>query len=40
MTWVSDKAAYVVSGPAERARLERVSKAIYDQVEKAGWRKS
>jgi anti-sigma factor RsiW len=40
VTWVSDKAAYVVSGPAERARLEQVSKAIYDQVDKDGWRKS
>ena len=40
VTWVSDKAAYVVSGPAERARLEQVTKAIYDQVNKDGWKKS
>ena len=40
VTWVSDKAAYVVSGPSERARLEQVSKAIYDQVDKGGWKKS
>lgn len=40
VTWVSDKAAYVVSGPAERTRLEQVSKAIYDQVDKDGWKKS
>jgi anti-sigma factor RsiW len=40
MTWVSDKAAYVVSGPAERARLEQISKAIYDQIDTNGWKKS
>jgi anti-sigma factor RsiW len=40
VTWVSDKAAYGVSGPSERARLEQVSKAIYDQVDKGGWKKS
>jgi anti-sigma factor RsiW len=40
VTWVSEKAAYVVSGPAERARLEQVTKAIYDQVNKDGWKKS
>jgi anti-sigma factor RsiW len=40
VTWVSDKAAYVVSGPAERARLEQVSKAIYDQMDKSDWKKS
>ena len=40
VTWVSDKAAYVVSGPADRGRLEQVSKAIYDQIDKDGWKKS
>jgi anti-sigma factor RsiW len=40
VTWVDDSAAFVVSGPAERARLEQVSKAIYDQVDKNGWKKS
>ena len=38
--WVDDKRAYVVSGPAERERLEQVSKTIYDQVDKGGARKS
>jgi anti-sigma factor RsiW len=32
--WVDDKVAYVVSGPAEREKLEVVSKAIYDQIDK------
>jgi anti-sigma factor RsiW len=32
--WVDDKVAYVVSGPAEREKLETVSKAIYDQIDK------
>ncbi|HXD45487.1 MAG TPA: anti-sigma factor [Pseudolabrys sp.] len=40
VTWVSDKAAYVVSGPSERDRLEQVSKAIYDQIDSDGWKKS
>jgi anti-sigma factor RsiW len=38
--WVDDKVAYVVSGPAERDRLEKVSKTIYDQVDRSGARKS
>jgi anti-sigma factor RsiW len=38
--WGDDKIAYVVSGPADRDRLERVSKTIYDQMEKSGARKS
>jgi anti-sigma factor RsiW len=32
-SWVDDKAAFVVSGPADRDRLEQVSKAIYEQVD-------
>jgi hypothetical protein len=40
VTWVADNAAYVVSGPDERARLEQVSKAIYDQIDKGDWKKS
>jgi anti-sigma factor RsiW len=32
--WVDDKHGYVVSGPAERTRLERISKMIYEQVDK------
>lgn len=38
--WVDDKVAYVVSGPAEREKLEAVSKAIYDQLDKGGTKKS
>jgi anti-sigma factor RsiW len=38
--WVDDKHAYVVSGPAERERLEKVSKSIYDQVDRSDSRKS
>jgi hypothetical protein len=37
---VDDKVAYVVSGPAEREKLEAVSKAIYDQLDKSGTKKS
>ncbi len=38
--WVDDKRAFVVSGPAERAKLERVSKLVYEQVDKGGAQKS
>lgn len=38
--WVEDKVAYVVSGPAEREKLENVSKAIWEQVDRAGVKKS
>lgn len=38
--WVDDKHGYVVSGPAERARLEQVSKTVYEQVDKSGAKKS
>lgn len=34
--WVDNKVAYVVSGPADRERLETVTKAIYEQVDKTG----
>src|SRR5215475_4502937 len=37
--WVDDKIAYVVSGPADRARLENVTKAIYEQVDKSAAKK-
>jgi anti-sigma factor RsiW len=37
--WVDDKIAYVVSGPADRERLENVTKAIYEQVDKSAARK-
>ena len=38
--WVDDKHAFVVSGPAERAKLERISKLVYEQVDKGGAKKS
>ncbi len=38
--WVDDNLAYVVSGPAERARLESVARAVFDQVDKAPAKKS
>ena len=38
--WVDDKIAYVVSGPADRDRLEAVTKAVYEQLDKTGSRKS
>jgi anti-sigma factor RsiW len=38
--WVDDKVAYVVSGPADRDRLEKITKAVWDQVDKAAPRKS
>jgi anti-sigma factor RsiW len=39
-TWVDDKVGYVVSGPDDRERLEKVTKAIYEQVDKSGAKKS
>ncbi|HEY6023571.1 MAG TPA: anti-sigma factor [Pseudolabrys sp.] len=38
--WVDDNIAYVVSGPADRDRLETVTKAAYEQIEKTGAKKS
>jgi anti-sigma factor RsiW len=38
--WVDDKVAYVVSGPADRDRLEMVTKSVYEQVDKTGAKKS
>jgi anti-sigma factor RsiW len=38
--WVDDKHAYVVSGPADRDQLEKVTKSVYEQVDKSGGRKS
>jgi anti-sigma factor RsiW len=38
--WVDDKVAYAVSGPANRDRLEKVAKTVYEQVDKASARKS
>jgi len=38
--WVDDKIAYVVSGPADRERLETVTKAAYEQIDKSAAKKS
>ena len=38
--WVDDKVAYVVSGPADREKLEAVTKTVWEQVDKSGGRKS
>jgi anti-sigma factor RsiW len=38
--WVDDKVAYVVSGPANRDALEKVTKSVYEQVDKTGMKKS
>ncbi len=38
--WVDNKVAYVVSGPADRDRLETITKTVYEQVDKSGARKS
>ncbi len=38
--WVDDKHAYVVSGPAQRAQLEAVSKMVYEQVDKGATKRS
>jgi anti-sigma factor RsiW len=32
-TWVEDGVAFVVSGPADQARLKKVAEAVYEQVE-------
>jgi anti-sigma factor RsiW len=37
--WIDDKVAYVISGPADRERLEKVTKAAYEQVDKTGAKK-
>ena len=31
--WVEDEAAFVVSGPADRARLQKVAESVYEQIE-------
>jgi anti-sigma factor RsiW len=38
-TWVDDKIGYVVSGPADRERLEAVTKTVYEQVDKSASKK-
>jgi anti-sigma factor RsiW len=37
--WVDKEVAYAVSGPANRDRLETITKAIYDQIDKANVRR-
>jgi anti-sigma factor RsiW len=37
--WVDDKVAYVVSGPADRDALEKVTKSVYEQIDTSGARK-
>ena len=32
-SWVGDDVAFVVSGPADRARLQKVAESVYEQVE-------
>ena len=31
--WIEDEVAFVVSGPADRARLRKVAEAVYEQIE-------
>jgi anti-sigma factor RsiW len=31
--WIEDDVAFVVSGPADRARLQKVAEAVYEQIE-------
>ena len=38
--WVDDKVAFAVSGPADRSRLEQITKSVYEQVDRGGARKS
>lgn len=38
-TWVDDKIGYVVSGPANRERLEAVTKIVHEQIDKAPGKK-
>ena len=38
--WVDDNVAYVVSGPADRSKLESVTKTVYEQIDKTGAKKS
>lgn len=39
-TWVEGNFGFVVSGPGDRDRLEKVTNAIYEQVDRSGNRKS
>ena len=31
--WIEDEVAFVVTGPADRARLQKVAEAVYEQIE-------
>jgi hypothetical protein len=31
--WIEDEVAFVISGPADRARLQKVAEAVYEQIE-------
>jgi anti-sigma factor RsiW len=37
--WVDDNVAYAVSGPADRDQLEKVTKTVYEQVDKSAAKK-
>jgi anti-sigma factor RsiW len=39
-TWIDGHVGYVVSGPDNRVRLEKITKTIYEQVDQGGTRKS
>ena len=38
--WVDNQVAYVVSGPANRERLEKITKTVYEQIDRSGAKKS
>jgi anti-sigma factor RsiW len=31
--WIEDDMAFVVSGPADRARLQKIAETVYEQIE-------
>jgi len=37
---VDDQVAYAVSGPADRDKLEQVTKSVYEQVDRTGAKRS
>jgi anti-sigma factor RsiW len=38
--WIDDKVGYAVSGADDRAKLEKVTKSIYEQMERNGAKKT
>jgi len=36
LTWADDGISYVLAGPGDRERLQKVANIVYDQVENAG----